>query len=246
VRPLSQIWAYCEGRTEKQYIEDLANYVGRRLIHVEVTGQVGVPLSVVSAAKQKLKELKARSTKRGASSFDTQFTVWAVFDRDAHDSYDVALETARTSEVAAVYSNPCVEIWAIYHLENDDRDPPLERRGAQSRLRELMPSYSHEGNPYFDFLAMHLHYQSALIRAGRCVARCVADGRIGGCPSTNMYLLTEHIAGTSGRPDEREQRAVELQRRIAEIESLPEFVLGDPQLHSTRSELFNRLRAIKK
>jgi hypothetical protein len=42
-KPLSKIVAYCEGATEKLYLDQFASYVGRRLIDIEVVPEIGTP-----------------------------------------------------------------------------------------------------------------------------------------------------------------------------------------------------------
>lgn len=95
VKPTSLIAAFCEGKTEKLYLDAFASFVGRRLVKIEIVKQVGVPSTVIERCVEKKAELESIASKRGADSFDKNFSVWAVFDRDDHKCYYSAIKKAR-------------------------------------------------------------------------------------------------------------------------------------------------------
>ena len=77
--------------------------------------------------------------------------VFAVFDRDAHDSYHQALDRAEQLDgklkndarqavpFKAVASVPNFELWLLLHYENIQA--PIERDEALERLRQNFPEY---------------------------------------------------------------------------------------------------------
>jgi RloB-like protein len=41
--------------------------------------------------------------------------VWCLFDRDEHDSIEMALKQAREGNVRVAFSHPCFELWRLLH-----------------------------------------------------------------------------------------------------------------------------------
>ena len=85
-------------------------------------------------------------------SFDQ---VYAVFDRDEHDSYFDALNLAKSLDgklrndnndgtiFKAIASVPCFELWLLLHFE--DVHAPLHRDEVTERLKQHIPDYQ-KGN----------------------------------------------------------------------------------------------------
>lgn len=98
---------------------------------VLVFGQTSgcVPLTLVQKARE---ELRAN---RRASKDDRFDEIWCVFDRDNHPNIKQALAEARNAGVNVAFSNPCFELWLVWHLE--DCTAHVERNVIQRRSREL-------------------------------------------------------------------------------------------------------------
>lgn len=111
-------------------------------------GQLGTaPFQVVDYAKQLFKKGDVHKDIR-PKSFDQ---VYAVFDRDEHDSYLEALNLAKSLDgklrnddrqpvrFKAIASIPCFELWLLLHYE--DIQAPIHRDHVTARLKKHIPGY---------------------------------------------------------------------------------------------------------
>ena len=108
-----------EGKnTEPRYLEAFKRIhvqprVGRLVesdFRLEIISGAGVPMTVVDRAIQKRQDLQG--------SLSREDSVWAMFDRDDHPKFEEAKRKARDNKVCLAVSNPCFEIWGIYHYED--------------------------------------------------------------------------------------------------------------------------------
>jgi hypothetical protein len=217
--------------------------VGRRAIDVKVIPEVGVPLTVVNSAIARFDELCKAASRRTASSFDKNFSVWAVFDRDSHDCYYAAITAACQRGIRIAYSNPCIELWGLLHMIQIG-DGPLDRHKAQRDLESCMPRYSHRTGAKFDFELMKDGYLNAVQRAIFLRNRLIEVDDTWGCPSTSMDRLTETLLLSARPPVERRNKSDEMRRRIQEIEIDSRFETGDTNLWRERSELLDALKQL--
>lgn len=117
--------------------------------NVEVQpAQLGTaPIQVVRYAQQLFEQGDLHKGIR-PKSFDQ---VYAVFDRDEHDSYFNALGVAQSLDgklrnsdkqpvsFKAIASVPSFELWLLLHYENIQA--PMHRDQVMSRLKQQMPGY---------------------------------------------------------------------------------------------------------
>lgn len=110
----------CEGtNTEPHYLRELLNDLGIRPQAVRVAPNNGVtPDRVVEHALKLYDE--------DASAGDAFDTVYCVFDRDKHTTFDAAVQ--RTKDLAkagknfvAITSIPCFEVWLLLHFDYSAR-----------------------------------------------------------------------------------------------------------------------------
>lgn len=109
--------------------------------------------------------------------------VYAVFDRDDHDSYYNALRLAESLDgklkndakqfisFKAIASVPSFELWLLLHYE--DIQTPLHRDEVMQRLRQHIPGYEKGAGHAFDITRKHLDI--AAQRAEALAARFTAD-----------------------------------------------------------------------
>lgn len=109
--------------------------------------------------------------------------VYAVFDRDDHDSYFNALRLAESLDgklkndakqfirFKAVASVPSFELWLLLHYE--DIQAPLHRDEVMQRLRQHIPDYQKGAGHAFAITRSHLDI--AAQRAEALTARFTAD-----------------------------------------------------------------------
>jgi len=115
-----------------------------------------------------------------------------MFDRDEHPRFDEAKDMASGNGIQLAISNPCFELWGIYHYQ--ECNAPLDRYECQRKLGELCPGYSNKKGKIFDDPeAIGSNYRDAAGRADRALARRVEEGDPEGNPSTTVHRLTEHI-----------------------------------------------------
>ena len=184
--PAARIVVVTEGAsTEPTYLRVFGRLHGSQSVRVVPIGGAGDPRRVVERAIEESEKL------RGDPLADRD-SDWAMFDRDAHARFDEAKDLARGNSIPLAVSNPCFELWAVFHYR--DHDAPIDRHACQQMLRELCPGYRRKGGKVFDDLGViENDYPSAVERAERSLARREAEGAPEGNPSTTAHRLTEHI-----------------------------------------------------
>ncbi|MBP8171127.1 MAG: hypothetical protein A3E79_04095 [Burkholderiales bacterium RIFCSPHIGHO2_12_FULL_61_11] len=154
-----------EGRkTEPLYFTEIRAFYRLHTASVEVRHcELGTaPIQVVRYAHQLF--LNGDKHKRiQAKAFEQ---VYAVFDRDDHDSYLEALELAASLDgklrndakqpvtFKAIASVPSFELWLLLHFENIQA--PLHRDDVMRRLRQHIPGYEKGAGHAFSTTREHL------------------------------------------------------------------------------------------
>ena len=136
-------------KTEPLYLEEIRAAYQLHSANVEVqSGQLGTaPIQVVRYAQQLFEEGELQKGIR-PKSFDQ---VYAVFDRDDHDSYFNALSLAQSLDgklrnddrqavsFKAIASIPSFELWLLLHYE--DIQAPIHRDEVMDRLKQHIAGY---------------------------------------------------------------------------------------------------------
>lgn len=119
----------CEGtKTEPYYFRELLDDLTIRAQLVRIAPNDGVsPDRVVAHALALYEE--------DAASGDAYDTVYCVFDRDRHTTFDAAVQrttdlSAAGKPLVAITSTPCFEIWLLLHLGYTDH--PFHPAGKKS------------------------------------------------------------------------------------------------------------------
>lgn len=177
----ARILIVTEGRkTEPLYLEEIraAHHLHSANVAVQ-PGKLGTaPIQVVRYAQQLFEEGDLRKGIR-PKSFDQ---VYAVFDRDDHDSYSNALDLAksldgklrnddrRSVSVKAIASIPSFELWLLLHYE--DIQAPIHRDEVMDRLKQHIPGYEKGAGGAFEITRSRLETatQRALALAARFTA----------------------------------------------------------------------------
>ena len=129
-------------------------------------------------------ERKARRQHDGFLAYDE---VWCVFDVDEHPRIPEARQQARDNGIKLAISNPCFELWALLHFQ--DQSAYLSRQDAQRQLRLHIPEYGKD----LPFHHLVSGYEQAVERAKNLDRRCETAGCPGENPSTGVHALTERI-----------------------------------------------------
>lgn len=148
----------------------------------------------------KRKRALLREARKSKNSFDKNFEIWVVFDRDEFPQILEARELARKSEIGVAESNPCFELWGILHFE--DYDSLDDAKQCQLRFAKCCPSYDHGGSKAIEFVSFADSDEDriAMIDAatGRAIdglQRRVDEGTPNGRPSTEAFLVVNCLRG---------------------------------------------------
>ena len=184
--PSMRIVVVAEGRcTEPSYLATFTKIYCNKSVKVRTIGGVGDPRAVVERAIEERND--ARRERLGACD-----SIWAMFDRDIHPRFHEAINLARGNGISLAISNPCFELWGIFHYE--DQDAPIDRHQCQRRLGELCKDYARRGSKIFDdFQVIGSCYPDAVERARDSLTRRAEQGDPGGNPSSSVHCLTEFI-----------------------------------------------------
>lgn len=184
--PLARLVVVTEGKlTEPRYLRKFAELHPNPSLRMEPIGDGGDPRAVVEKAIQEVQ--KARTERLGSRD-----VIWAMFDRDDHPRFHEAMNMARGNDIPVALSNPCFELWAIYHYQ--DCDAPLEPERCQDMLGELCSSYDRKRRKIFDDReAIGEKYRNAVERAESSLNNRTSEGDSGGNPSTTVHRLTEQF-----------------------------------------------------
>jgi hypothetical protein len=190
--PKPSIIVVCEGgKTEVEYLNEFTADHGNHLVDLQTIGGVGVPETIVDRAIDEHRRLSRYARRKGADSYDGAFSVWAMFDVDAHPKVIEARTRALSNSIRVAFSNPCIELWALLHFS--DSDGPLSRSEAQDRLRRFMPDYHHSSNPVFNYGLLRDNYDHAARRAQNFITRREQERNSLGNPCSTVYQLLEEI-----------------------------------------------------
>lgn len=156
-------------------------------VEVETVGLGRDPLQVVQEAVNRRRE--ARTNARRAKDSNLAFeAVWCLVDVDEHTRLEQALALGRQERIEVAVSNPCFELWLLYHFQ--DLASAIDRTVlSKEKLRRHLPGYDKRlpvGFPYGD-------HTKAKARALRAAPEHRETCRRGPNPSTTVWLLIEAI-----------------------------------------------------
>lgn len=129
--PYDRVLIVCEGqKTEPIYFKALIRALRLSSANVEVCGECNSsPKSVLDYAKKKQK-----AEQKIGENYDT---VFCVFDKDQHTTYDIVLhEIEKNTSMMAITSIPCFEFWLLLHFDYTTR--PYAGSGGRSPCDEVI------------------------------------------------------------------------------------------------------------
>ena len=176
----------CEGGSERVYFDALRNHL--RLSTTEVSfpcPQGSAPINVVDCALQKAKE---------PGRYDH---IYCVFDRDDHDTFDLARaklkQHAKRARLHEAVSIPCFEYWLLLHFAFTDAPFP-DCDAVIRRLVQHLPDYSKNDPRQVPPLLERL--EQAMQHAERLESQ---RATIGDNPSTSVHHLVRHLQGIAAK-----------------------------------------------
>lgn len=164
--PFDRVLIVCEGKkTEPNYFGEIRIQARISTTHIKIiNGEYGTqPLQIVEFAIDEFK--KSRTYDR----------VYAVFDRDDHNTYANAISKAEAHNkklkndenksviLEAVTSVPCFELWLLLHFA--DIRSWLHRDEVLSRLKRFIANYDKGSNDIYAKTSRH--WDTAYGRASR-------------------------------------------------------------------------------
>jgi hypothetical protein len=181
--PKPRFLLVCEGTvTEPRYFADV-QHSERSLINLQVEPG-GTPKTLVERAVERKREADRKATKDANEKYEE---VWCVFDIDEHPLVPAAKDQARANGIELAISNPCFELWALLHFQ--DQHAHIERGKLHHRCATHMPGYEKR----LDYGTLRPKYSDALKRAGDLERWHESRGTTGANPSTTVYKLVERI-----------------------------------------------------
>lgn len=126
------IYVSCEGETEEAYLKGLK----REYIKVAT---IKISNSKKTAAKDVVKNLK----KQFKSEYQKEDLKYCIFDCDENSDNALkdAQELAQKEGATIIFSNPCFEVWLLWHFEND-LSYQHSREALKRRIEDLIkPNY---------------------------------------------------------------------------------------------------------
>jgi RloB-like protein len=190
----SELLVFVEGvRTEVQYI-NLWYRRHRTGILVEISDTHGTPMTLVEAAIE-TRRSEQREERRGRGRAHDEY--WCVFDRDEHPRFEEAVKLAQENQICLAVSNPCLELWFVWHFE--DQTAHVERGEIQRRSRAILGCEKTLTEAALRELAGTVRYDAAKHRATRMDAKHQGDGSPPGSnPSSGTYHLVDRIRQSPG------------------------------------------------
>jgi hypothetical protein len=113
--------------------------------------------------------------------------VWCVFDIDVHPLVPDAKQQARDNNIELAISNPCFELWALLHYQDQRAHIELPK------LRELCRRHMRDYEKQLPFDEMFPRIEEAIRRAEELEKMHADRGTAGENPSTGVYRLVRSI-----------------------------------------------------
>jgi RloB-like protein len=190
----AQLLVFVEGlRTEVQYIYSWYR-TNRAQVLVEIDERHGTPMTLVNAALD-AKRTEQREERRNRGKAHDEY--WCVFDRDEHPQFDEAIKLARENGIGIAMSNPCLELWFVWHFA--DYAAHVERDVVQRRAAEYLGCGKSLTAAALEKLTESGRYDAAKRRALGMDAKHEGDGSSPGTnPSSTMHVLIDRIRRIDG------------------------------------------------
>ncbi|MCQ2914023.1 MAG: RloB family protein [Alphaproteobacteria bacterium] len=176
------IHVFCEGKTEIDYLQKFVLQQKKSsIVKLNKMCINSDPIHLVKEAINHYKDLK-----------NSKSQIWVVFDYDGRDQIvQTAINILKQSgkDIKLAFMKPCIEIWPLLHNNIDNVNC---QQTAQSRLEEIMPSYKHDRNPYFDLSKMPF-YELAVKKAHQWEVSLDGSLEYNAAKVAGIYKLTELI-----------------------------------------------------
>ncbi|WP_420157310.1 RloB family protein [Nocardiopsis sp. CNT-189] len=173
--------------TEVDYLNGLKRHFAALPVDIVPIGEGHDPLRVVERAVEERDEA-AKNAKRQRDANLRFEEVWCLVDVDEHTRLHQAVALAKREGVDAVVSNPCFELWLLYHFQ--DYTSSIHRSVlGREKLCKHIDRYAKRLPKDFPFGA----HEEAKRRALRVSDAPKAPCTVGPNPSTSAWLLIDAV-----------------------------------------------------
>lgn len=185
--PYDRVLIVCEGeKSEPTYFRDMVNHRRLSTANVVIVGVGSDPRLLVNMAKER----KAQERRLG----DRYDVVYCVYDRDEHEHFAAASNSAQAAGLKLARSWPCFEYWLVAHFVYHRRPygPSGNRTASQNCVKDLkshLPGYTKSGAGVYGDLEDRL--ETAKANAERALADAQETGRSN--PSTEVHRLVAYL-----------------------------------------------------
>jgi hypothetical protein len=183
--PKARMVLVCEGQnTEPDYFRALKENLSKRSLDIILVPAAGVPMTLAKAALEEARKLKNSVGTDGDR-------VCAIFDRDEHPRFEEAIAFCIRHRIMVGYTNPCFELWLIWHLENYGAN--AHRHEVQKAFARLVPDYSPAANKTADFSRLMDGVDNACNWSKHHFHARIAEGARYGAPSSQLHEIIDCI-----------------------------------------------------
>jgi hypothetical protein len=178
--------------TECDYMNAIRRSLRLSSVTIEIATGYTDPVGIVNSAKK---------LRKSAFKSDPYDEVWCVFDVEAKVTQQArhglaeAIDSAKRSKISVAISNPCFEIWLLWHKES--REGYTTSDVAQRRCQEIGITDADDGKDIQDVDNLVLnHYEAAKERASNMEAahdRNLAATPEVRNPSSGVFKLVDAI-----------------------------------------------------
>jgi hypothetical protein len=188
-QPKRRLLIVCEGReTEPGYIRAFQREVRNPRVEIRLEKR-NTPIRLVQQAVRLKEEAQTDALRQRDENLRWD-EVWGVFDIDEHAHLGEARKLAESHGIELAVSNPCFELWALLHFQ--DQEAHIERQNARTALRRHLPGYD-KSIDSSSFTKLYAGYADALKRAKSLDREAKRHNAPGRNPTTGVYRLTESI-----------------------------------------------------
>lgn len=176
------IQLFYEGLTELDYLQKFIQQQKKtNLVRLNKTYTNPNPLNLAKEAIGRYNDLKMPKSE-----------IWLIFDhdgreREVREAIDIIKQSRKDIHIA--FMKPCIEIWPLLH---NNINNVTTQTMAQSKLEEIMPSYKHDRNPYFELSKMP-NYAQAVQKAQQWEISLSGASGYNSAKFAGIYKLTEKI-----------------------------------------------------
>ena len=190
--PKPLVMIVCEGgKTEPEYFNGfrISRRMNRKRIRLITSKDCGGndPRTIVRCAKRMRREL----LKDEGLYYET---VWCVFDRDQHTTYNQAINQAHANNFDVAFSNPCFELWYLLHFRPQNAHSTCDEVLHQLRQPNCIPNYEEGMENLFNTL---INLQREAIRRAQVLRHIHRHNYMPEStnPSTTVDILIEFLNG---------------------------------------------------